>query len=188
MLISVPLGSPRHSTGPSHQSTLGSHPRVGGAPGAAPARGTGATSPLPFLAVAMSGAPGKKVGRLCLGSSRKERREHLPAGMRKEEGAALHGLGCPAAACVLGSTARAGPRRMAAYGLRLCVWLCAPAPVPSKPPEMFPEAPLLWSESWWPAQWATSLGSELTPQLCPPDNGRLSAQDGHEGLCHGLVT
>lgn len=53
----------------------------------------------------------------------------------------------------------------------------------------------------WVYSWATALlgsedhdqasgllASELTPQLCPQDNGVLSAQDGHEGTRHGLVT
>lgn len=39
-----------------------------------------------------------------------------------------------------------------------------------------------------PSGQPTSLGSELTPQLCPQDNGALSVQDGHEGPCHRLVT
>lgn len=60
--------------------------------------------------------------------------EHLPAGMRKEEGAVLS----PEAVCVLGSSGRAGPRRVAVSGLWLCVLLCAPAPFSNKQPGNFP--------------------------------------------------
>lgn len=92
--ISVNLGShghppstpcPKHSS--ADQSTLGSHPGVGGAPGAAPASKDRWRIPAsPCCCYVRSP---RKVGRFCLTSFWKERMGHLPAGMRKRRGGAV---------------------------------------------------------------------------------------------------
>lgn len=92
--------------------------------------------------------------------------KHLPAGMWKERKGHLQGWGSAGAPL--------GAFSSVCFVLPPLQWVFSWA------------IALLWSENY--DQASGLLASELTPQLCPPDNGVLSAQDWHEGTRHGLVT
>lgn len=101
--------------------------------------------------------------------SREREEEHLPVGMWKERKGHLQAWG-------------GGGECWAPLGAFSSVCIVLP-PLQW----VFSRATaLLWSENY--DQASGLLASELNPQLCPPDNGVLSAQDGHEGTRHGLVT
>lgn len=186
------LAAPTINTaGTGDQSALGSHPLCGRGSRACPCP-QGQVPPPCFPLLALCPEP-RKVGRFCLVSSGEERVEHLPAGMRKSQ--ELSSVwGCPQGRCVLRTHVPGSgwafvrmPMSVWASGSG---WVAVPSPFPNKQPGDFSYLPpaVVRKPGTSPVVNRPSLGSELTPQLCPWDNGVLSAQDGHEGPCHRLVT
>lgn len=117
--------------------------------------------------------PGRWGAATLLAGERKQ--AHLPAGMQKggvlEWGGVLgvDGQQCPGAL---------GP---------VCALCCLPL-APTSGPVAWPRPPAAVVRKPRTSLGSTSLGSELTPQLCPWHNGALSAQYGHQEPRHGLVT